>query len=33
MNIFKDDWFSSVIPIKEYDTVVDLDKPRQGESD
>ena len=29
MNIFKDDWFSSVIPIKEYDNVVDPDKPRQ----
>ena len=29
MENIKDDWFPSVIPIKEYDTVVDLDKPRQ----
>ena len=29
MESVDDDWFPAVIPIKEYDNVIDPDKPRQ----
>ena len=29
MESVNDDWFPSVIPIKEYDNVIDPDTPRQ----